>query len=145
MRITPDTAILVRTSVRSAGPARELMKLIERSGARLVLSPFLLNELERVLRYPRMQALYRLSDDEIREHIEYLRVLSDVVLPLEGSPVVLKDPNDDPVVYTALAGQADVLCTVDQHFYEPNVLSFCSRYGVRVMTDLELLEVLRRS
>jgi predicted nucleic acid-binding protein len=43
--------------------------------------------------------------------------------------VVLKDPNDDPVVYTAVAGGADVICTVDRHFYQPNVLAFCSRHG----------------
>jgi hypothetical protein len=57
MRITPDTAILVRANTKAAGPARELLNTIARTGARLVLSPFILDELARTLRYPRMQAL----------------------------------------------------------------------------------------
>lgn len=144
MRITPDTSILVRTNVKASGPARELLKAIDQTGARLVLSPFLLSEVARVLSYPRMQALYHLSDEEISEHLQYLESIADVVLPMEGPPVVLKDPDDDPVLYTALAGQADVICTVDKHFYEIPVLSFCSRYGIRLMNDVELLQAIRQ-
>lgn len=57
MRITADTAILVRTNVKASGPARELLDTIHHSTAVLVLSPFLLREVERVLRYPRIQAI----------------------------------------------------------------------------------------
>ncbi len=56
----------------------------------------------------------------------------------------LKDANDDPVVYTAVSGQADVLCTVDKHFYEPDVFAFCSRQGIQLMTDVKLLHLLRQ-
>jgi predicted nucleic acid-binding protein len=70
--------------------------------------------------------------------------VAEIVVPAEGPPLVLKDPNDDPVVYTALAGGADVLCTVDRQFCEPNVLSFCARYDIQVMTVVELLQALRR-
>src|SRR5258708_1011266 len=52
----------------------------------------------------------------------------------------IKDPNDDPIVHTALAGQADVLCSGDKHFYGPSVLSFCSRYRIRLMSEVELLK-----
>ena len=144
MRITTDTAILVRTTAKAKGPAKELLDTIQNCGAVLVLSPFLLEELERVLKYPRMQALYALDDAAIREHIEYLESFAEMVTPAEGPPVVLKDANDDPVVYTALAGGADVICTVDRHFYEPNVLAFCSRHGIQLMTDVELLRALRQ-
>lgn len=144
MRITPDTAVLIRTNVKAAGPARELLEAIQQVGGRLVLSPYILDEVRRVLRYPRIQALYHLSGDEIDEHLQYIESLADVVLPIEGPPVVLKDRYDDPIVYTALAGQADVLCTGDKHFYEPNVLAFCSRYRIRLMGEVELLHAIRR-
>jgi putative PIN family toxin of toxin-antitoxin system len=107
MRITLDTAILVRTNFKAAGPARELLNVIRHRGARLVLSPFLLAEVNRVLRYPRVQALYPLNVDEIRDHLQLLESLADLVIPGEGRPIVVKDPNDDPVVYTALVGQAE--------------------------------------
>src|SRR5882672_3231631 len=103
MRVTPDTAILIR-----------------------------------------VQAIYHLTDADIQEHIRNLQEFAEVVTPFEDPPVILKDPNDDPVVYAALAGAADVICTLDRHFFEPNVLSFCSKYGISVMDDLELLQMLRR-
>jgi hypothetical protein len=79
-------------------------------------------------------------------HVRSLESLADVVIPAEGPPVVLKDPDDDPVLYTAIAiaGQSDVLCTADRHFYEPDVLSFCSRHGIQIMDDVDLLHVLRQ-
>jgi predicted nucleic acid-binding protein len=104
MRITPDTTVLIRTNAKATGPARELLAVIRQLGYRLVLSRFLLDEVQRVLRYPRVQAIYRLDDDDILEHAHYLESLADMVSPFEGPPIVLKDPNDDPVVYTALAG-----------------------------------------
>src|SRR6266851_514956 len=145
MRVAVDTAILIRANAKASGPAKELLQVIQRTGARLVLSPYVLDEIQRVLRYPRIQALYHLRDGDIWDYVHLLESISDIVEPAEGPPIVLKDPNDDPVIYTALAGQADVLCTVDKHFYEPNVLAFCSRNGIQLMTDIELLHALQRA
>ena len=145
MRITVDTAILVRANAKATGPARELVQVIKVSGSRLVVSPYVLDEIQRVPRYPRLQAIYNLTNGDIWEHVRFLESISEIVEPAEGPPIVLKDPKDDPVVYTALAGQVDVLCSVDKHFYEPNVLAFCSRHRIQLMTDVELLHVLRRT
>jgi hypothetical protein len=44
------------------GPARRLLEVILSGPYDLVLSEFLLDELARVLRYPRLQNLYKLTD-----------------------------------------------------------------------------------
>jgi len=143
MRVTPDTGILVRMNVRATGPARRLLDVILDGPHELVLSEFLLKETARVLRYPRMQAVYKLTENDISEHIELLRARSDLVDPVVHAPVVLADPNDDPVVYTAVAGGADVLCAMDRDFYSPQVISFCRESGIEIMNDVELLQKLR--
>ena len=56
------------------------------------------------------------------------------------SPVVLADPNDDPVIYTAVAGRADVLCAMDRDFYAPDVVTFCREQGIEIMNDIQLLQ-----
>lgn len=44
------------------------------------------------------------------------------------------------MLYTAAEGAADVLCTRNiRHFSAPEVRSFCSEGGIRVMTDLDAL------
>ena len=96
MRIAVDTAILIRGNAKATGPAKELLQVIQQTGARLVLSPYVLDEVKRVLRYPRIQALYHLRDGDIWEYVQLLESIADIVDPAEGAPIVLKDPNDDP-------------------------------------------------
>ncbi len=58
-------------------------------------------------------------------------------------PVVLSDPKDDPVLFTAARGQAEVLCTANlKHFRSPEAEAFCREHGIHVMTDVELLRKL---
>ena len=52
MRIVLDTAILVRATAKAIGPARLLLERIAAGGHELFMSPFLLEETERVLNYP---------------------------------------------------------------------------------------------
>ncbi len=143
MIVAFDASVLVRAISRSSGPARRVMDLIAADEAHVIaLSPYILGELGRVLSYPRLQALYGLTADEIHEHIDSLRSLCRIIEPDRGLPVVLSDPADDPVIYTAVAAGADVLCTKDRDFHDPNVLRFCAEQGISVMDDVELLNLL---
>jgi putative PIN family toxin of toxin-antitoxin system len=143
MIVTVDASILVRATKRSIGPARRLIDTLDAHPEHVIaLSPFILGEVGKVLSYPRMQALFGLSDDEIRGHVDYLSSISRIVEPKIGLPVVLLDPNDDSVLYTALAAGADVLCVRDRHFYDAHVAAFCAREDIRVMDELALLALL---
>src|SRR5262245_25607177 len=92
--------------------------------------------------YPRLRSLSQLTDIKIQQHVQLLRSVCRLVEPASGPCIVQSDPNDDPVLYTAVAADADVLCTKDLDFYEPDVLAFCTRQDIRVMDDLELLTLL---
>jgi predicted nucleic acid-binding protein len=76
--------------------------------------------------------------------VQFLVKISEVVHPSVEKPIVLKDRDDDPVVYTAIDGKADVLCTLDRDLYEPEVVAFCQKRGVSILNDVELLEKLKR-
>jgi putative PIN family toxin of toxin-antitoxin system len=143
MIVTFDASILVRSTKRSTGPARRLIDALAAHADHVIaLSPFILGEVGKVLSYPRMQALFGLTADEIRGHVDYLSTISRIVEPQVGLPVVLLDPNDDAVVYTAIAAGADVLCVRDRHFYDAHVVAFCGREDIRVMDELALLTLL---
>jgi putative PIN family toxin of toxin-antitoxin system len=142
VRIVLDTGVLVRANVKSKGPAREVLLAIVNGPHVLITSAFLLNETGRVLRYPRLLVRHGLTDREIDEHVEYLRRGSEVVDVVAREPVVLSDPDDDPVVYTAVDGRADVLCSLDRDLFQPSVVAFCQTNNIAVMTDVELLRIL---
>lgn len=146
MRIVLDTNILIRASAKARGPARALLMLIAASAShRLLLSPFLLNELKRVLSYDRIRVSARLTDSDAEEYIAYLETEGFTERIDPGAPprVVPSDPDDDAVVHLAVVGEADVLCTLNRDFYAPEVVAYCRSRGVLVCRDLELLALLR--
>jgi predicted nucleic acid-binding protein len=54
------------------------------------------------------------------------------------------DPQHDGVILTAIAGEADVICTRDAHLLDAETKHDCAQHGIRVLTDIELLEELRK-
>jgi putative PIN family toxin of toxin-antitoxin system len=144
MRILLDTNVLARAASGPPGLANELVLAATRSEHSLLLSPFLVSELSRVLRYERLRLVHGLDEAGIDKYIADLQTVAEMVLP-PGQPaaVVADDPEDDPVVAAAIAGQANVLCTKDRHLLRPEVKAYCRSRHVDVLTDLELLERLR--
>jgi predicted nucleic acid-binding protein len=66
-----------------------------------------------------------------------------VELPVISTPVV-SDPDDDPILQTAIAGHADVLCTRDEAFRHEVVGRVCNAHGIRILDDITLMQELRR-
>jgi putative PIN family toxin of toxin-antitoxin system len=105
----------------------------------------MLIELARVLRYPRLQKLYGLTDEEIYHYVEYLREVSKPVVPDHLSHVPMRDPKDIVVLQTAVSGEAEIICTLDTDFYDPETIAFCATWGIEVCTDADLVIRLRTS
>ncbi len=143
MRVLVDTNGLARAAAGPPGPAYEVVQRATEHEHVLILSPFLADELGRVLRYPRMRPLHSLSDEEIDQFIMDLMLVADVVEPGGASLGVSSDRDDDPILAAAYAGQAEVICTRDRHFHEPAVKEFCAAHKIEILSDLELLAGLR--
>lgn len=54
----------------------------------------------------------------------------------------MRDPKDAAILGTAIAGQADVLCTMDRDLFDANVVALAGAHGIQIMNDIELLELL---
>lgn len=118
MRAVFDTNILVSHSLTHRPP---VATLIDVYGARedvvMVTAPELLEELDRVLRYPRLQRYY--SEEERTRFVALLMALSEVVELPETIPQICRDPDDDlglafiPVLACAVVGGADVIVSGD--------------------------------
>lgn len=146
MRIVLDTNILVRANARAKGPARELLQLIVNSTEHvLLLSPFLLKELERVFEYDRVRTATKLTDEDVAEYLSYIRAreVSEIIFPGPAPRIVPSDADDDPVVHTAVVGRAEILCTLNRDFYHASVLEYCKQRGVLVGSDVAILDLLR--
>jgi putative PIN family toxin of toxin-antitoxin system len=144
MRALLDTNILARSTPGKGGPARQLLDLVAVSPHVLVLSPFLLTELSRVLRYDRMRAAHGLDEAQMDAYVQQLQTVAMLVnpFPVASAGIVQHDPDDDPVIAAAIDGQVEVICTRDRHLRHPYVQAHCATHGIRVLNDTELLKEL---
>jgi putative PIN family toxin of toxin-antitoxin system len=79
----------------------------------LALSEPPLDEIGRVLSYPRIRARLGWGKDEIANFLLLLRFKADVVDITRGKGKVPRDPGDNPVLATLLASEADCLVSGD--------------------------------
>ena len=142
MRVVFDTNVLARAHQRARGPARRALFHVSAGPDVLIISRYLLQELERVLTYPRLLRRSGLTPLDITEFVEFLARVSTLVDPAPVPQNVLRDQSDVPVLGTALAGAADVICTRDADFFEDRVQHFGATRGIRILTDAELLRFL---
>jgi len=140
VRVVFDSNVLARAHQRAQGPARRALVHVTSGSDTLILSPYILWELERILTYPRLLKRSGLSPGDIAEYLENLAQISHLVTPEHVPGNLLRDPTDEPILGTALAGEAEILCTRDADLLAENVKRFCAARGIRVLTDLEFLE-----
>jgi putative PIN family toxin of toxin-antitoxin system len=138
VRVVLDTAILVRAHDGSKGLARELLLALLESDDVLLTSDQILYELAKVLRYPRMMALHGLSEGRIFDYVGFLREVSEIVRPNPWLIPPIRDVNDIVVIQTAILGEANIICTRDQDFFEPPAHPFLQSAGIEVPSALPL-------
>src|ERR1700719_944274 len=121
MRVVLDTNVLARAARGGTGPAAELLRIVALPPHTFILSPFILSELSRALRYPRLRKLHGLDDQKIDAYVQSVQSAALLVNPPSAASPVSTDPDDDPVIATAVAGNTETLCSNDRHLHQPNV------------------------
>ena len=147
MRVVIDTNVLVRaTPASQGGPAREVLERLLSGSHILITSAPLIAEVVDVLRRSSLRRLHGMSDNRITEFIATLESSSDVfALPTTIPALVPHDPKDNAVLATAIVGRAEVICTLDRHLRHSQVLAVCQAHGIRILSDIELLNELRQA
>ena len=144
-KIVFDTNIIVRAVSSPYGLASELLRRTVADENLLCSSNFMLAELDRVLRYPRLRKIHGLSDIDIEDMVRSIQQVALVIdVEVAKSVRVTRDRDDDPVIETALRTKANYLCSIDKDIGAKEVMDHCKVFGVEVVSDTELITILRR-
>jgi len=111
LRVVLDTNVLVSGLAYPGSVPGHIVTLWLHGGLDVVLSRYILDETARVL--PRLSRI-QLSDNEIRDLIDSLMFLADVIEPDAQQDADLRDVADQQVLATLRASQADYLITGDR-------------------------------
>ena len=112
----------IRLTDDSAKPTQERIRPLRRpksprrsaAGAfEIVLCEPILEEIGAALHYPKVRKRIALSDEELDRYVQALRFMADVVDPAGASVSVPGDRDDDVILGTLVAGNADWRVTGD--------------------------------
>ena len=130
MRVVLDTNVLVSGLMLPESVPGKIVAAWRSAQFELVLSEPLLDEIGRVLSYPRIQARLGWGKDEIANFLLLLRFKADVVDIAQEKGRKTRDPGDDPVLATLLASGADCLVSGDG-----DLLAHRDRYPILTPAD----------
>jgi putative PIN family toxin of toxin-antitoxin system len=103
----------------------------------LLISAAILDEIGRVLRYPKLAKRHGWTEDELRAFLAGLAVLA---IPTPGSlalMVIADDPADDRYLECVVEGAADYIVSGDRH-----LLELQEYQGIHILTPRAFLTIL---
>lgn len=135
MRVVLDTGVLIAALITSDTPPDLVYQAWRKKRFELVTSEWQLAEFRRVSRHPKLRRFLRPSEagnlvNGLRQRALVIKRLPEVEL----SP----DPNDNPLLATALAGKADFLVTGDKR----GLLALKKVERTRILTARQFLKTL---
>jgi len=133
VRIVLDTNVLVSALLTKGTPPDLLYQAWDAGSFRLVTSSAQLSELERVLGYEKLRP--HISQDEAEALLE---TIDAAALVVEGLPEIDLSPDrdDNVILATAIAGEADLLVTGDKS----GLLELKSVHDIPIVTPRQALE-----
>ena len=133
MRIVLDTNVLVSGLISPFGPPGEIVRMVSSGAVVLCLDARILAEHDEVLARPK----FGFDPDSVAALLDYVGFRSESVAstPLDQR---LPDPDDEPFLEVASAGDADCLVTGNLVHFPSN-----ARAGVAVLSPAEFIAAVR--
>ena len=127
---------MVSGMIQSTGHPHRIMKLWEEEQIILITSPEIIEEVKRVLSYPRIKKRYSLSPETIDRCIMNLYRYSLFLQDVPALHGVSRDPDDDKFLAVAVAGRADHLISGDAHLLELHAYK-----GIEIITPKQFQHI----
>ncbi len=138
-RAVLDANVLVSGILSPKGAPAKVLTAWQAEQFHLVLSEAVLDEINRVLHYPRIATRHRWSEERLQGFIEDLAHLAIMTPGAAYLAVIAEDPPDDRYLECAIEGEADYIVSGDQH-----LLELGEYQGVGILTPRAFLDVLGR-
>ncbi len=136
LRVVLDTNVLV-SGLIILGKPRELLSIISRREATLVLSKEILNEFSKVMR--RNKFAEYAKEEQVERFIEDIESIAEIT-ELKSQIKVVEDPKDNIVISTAIDGEADSIVSGDHH-----LLNLKEFRGIKILSVDEAVHMLKKT
>lgn len=132
MRIVLDTNVLISALAFPGSKPDQILYRIRRGEIELFISPFILSELDRVLREK-----FRFTKKEADIRVNAIRAMAHVMTPTERITVVTANDDDNRILECVAAAQAEFLVTGDKE----HLLPLGSYRSTTIVTPAQFLDL----
>ena len=113
MRIVLDTNIWISGLLLPKSNAGKILKEWNEVKFEIILSPYILEEIGKVLAYPKIKKRLKWDDAKIQHYLDLLVFFAEMVDVSEISEHVEADPKDSPILSALITSNADFLISGD--------------------------------
>jgi len=137
MIVVLDTNVIVSSLLSCGGPPADVIRRWEADEFGVAISPPLLSELERVLKYPRVRERYQKNQETLTAFLKRFSTVATLVDPQLTLEVIEEDPADNRVLECAVDAGAEYIVTGDAH-----LVRLKEYRGIVILTPVEFLALL---
>jgi len=135
MRIVLDTNVFI-SGIFFTGPPYEILKAWRDGRVRLLISPSVLDEYQRI----GAELALQFRDVDLKAFLDLLTVQAEIVLAPTLPPVIRDDPSDDKFLEAAVAGNASYIISGDKH-----LLTLSEFQGIQILKPRDFAQRYLRS
>lgn len=129
-KIILDTNILI-SALGWKGKPKQIFKQVLEKELELVISQKQLQELKRVMNYPK----FSFTENQKTKFLSILLEIANIVETHDNLDIIKEDPDDNIILETAIENNADIIITGDQH-----LLKLQKFKNIKIITPAEFLE-----
>ncbi|MBI5374230.1 MAG: putative toxin-antitoxin system toxin component, PIN family [Candidatus Schekmanbacteria bacterium] len=139
LKVVLDTNVLISATLSPKGNPSQIIKAWREKKFRLIISYSLLEEIERVIFYPKVRKYSDWSKEEINDFLKEIKQVSVIKESTRFfSEIIKDDPDDDKFIITAIEGKANYIVSGDQH-----LLKLKTYQGIKIITPANFLKILK--
>ncbi len=138
-RVVVDANVYVSALIKAPSPpSLVLQTLVENNSYELVLSQEILDELKRVIFYPKVRKIIKKSDEDICLWLEAFTVVAytSMLSFSHSQTLVLEDPTDDIYILAALESRSKYIVSGDKH-----LLNLQKHEGIKIARPSDFLRL----
>ena len=139
MKVVLDANVYVSSMVNMQGNPKSIISAWQQGTFDVLISSPILEEIGRVLRYPRIVKRHKQDETVIQRFLKLLENQATVVEPTEMLGVVIEDESDNRYVECAIAGKAQYIISGDNH-----LLNIGEYRGIVILSPAAFVALLSR-
>ncbi len=115
MKVVLDANIYVSSMINTQGNPHHIIQRWAQGDFDVLVSTSIINEIGRVLRYPRIAKRHQQGEKEIEKFLELLSSEAIVIEPSKRLDVIQADESDNRYLECAIEGKAQYIISGDNH------------------------------